>query len=46
MNISDLNLAPIEIARRIKQEQLRLEGKTTTCDYFASALKLSPYLKT
>jgi hypothetical protein len=46
MITSDLNLAPIEIAWRVKQEQLRLVGKTTTCEFYASALKLSPSLKT
>jgi len=39
---SKTNLSPSEIARLAKRDQLRTQGGTTTCNFFASQLKGKP----
>ena len=39
---SKTNLSHSEIARLAKRDQLRNEGGTTTCNFYASPLKFKP----
>ena len=42
MKNSKANLTHSEIARLAKRDQLRNEGGTTTCNFYASPLKFKP----
>ena len=42
VKISENTLSPSELARLSKRDQLRNEGRTTSCDFFASPLKVKP----
>jgi len=42
MKNSKTNLTHSEIARLAKRDQLRNEGGTTTCNFYASPLKVKP----
>jgi len=42
MKNSKTNLTHSEIARLAKRDQLRTQGSTSTCNFFASQLKVKP----
>jgi len=42
MNPSELTFSPSELARLAKRDELHNKGRTCTCDFYGSPLKVKP----